>query len=263
MPFVGLSMSAVGNPDVQRAFQAYLEAGQATMEWISAVGPIGAESTTVLGLPGTTGGWTKAPYDTLGDTLRGTRGIMLDMYRRPEQLIEAMERLVPVAIEVGVHNATGSDNPMVFIPLHKGANGFMSTKDFERFYWPTLKAVLVGLIEAGTVPYLFVEGGYNERLDSITDPDIPAGHTVWMVDRTEMKEVKKKLGGWACFGGNVPGALMKAGTPQEVESYVKQLIEDVADDGGFILSTGSALDDTTPENLHAMIEAGKKYGVYR
>jgi hypothetical protein len=45
------------------------------------------------------------------------------------------------------------------------------------------------LIEAGTVPYLFVEGGYNQRLDIITDPDIPAGHTVWMFDHTDMEAI--------------------------------------------------------------------------
>jgi hypothetical protein len=39
--------------------------------------------------------------------------------------------------------------------------------------------------------YLFVEGGYNQRLDIITDADIPASHTVWMFDHTDMKEVKK------------------------------------------------------------------------
>ncbi|HUS71247.1 MAG TPA: uroporphyrinogen decarboxylase family protein [Anaerolineae bacterium] len=76
-------------------------------------------------------------------------------------------------------------------------------------------------------------------------------------------DLKRSTGSRACFGGNVPGALLKAGTPQEVEGYVKQLMEDVAQDGGFILSTGSALDDTTPGNLHAMIESGKEYGVYR
>jgi uroporphyrinogen-III decarboxylase len=164
---------------------------------------------------------------------------------------------------MGVRSATSGDNPLVFIPLHKGADGFMSNKDFEKFYWPTLKAVILGLIEAGTVPYLFVEGGYNQRLDIIADPDIPAGHTVWMFDHTDMKEVKKKLGGWACFGGNVPASLLKAGTPQEVENYVKKLIDDVAQDGGYILANGAVLDDTTPENLHAMIDTGKEYGVYR
>jgi uroporphyrinogen-III decarboxylase len=173
-----------------------------------------------------------------------------------------MERIVPIAVEMGIRYATVSDTPMVFIPLHKGADGFMSNKDFEKFYWPTLKAVLLGLINEGTVPYLFVEGGYNQRLDLITDPDIPAGHTIWLFDHTDMKEVKKKLGGWACFGGNVPGSLMKAGTPPEVENYVKKLIDEVAQDGSYILANGAVLDDSTPENLHALIDTGKAYGVY-
>ena len=43
------------------------------------------------------------------------------------------------------------------MPLHKGADGFLSGKDFEELYWPTLKAVIVGLIDEGLVPQLFVE----------------------------------------------------------------------------------------------------------
>ena len=36
-------------------------------------------------------------------------------------------------------------------PLHKGADGFMSQDQFEKFYWPTLKAFMEGLNEAGLV----------------------------------------------------------------------------------------------------------------
>lgn len=262
LPFVGLGLIPTGIPLVQQAFKTFLEAGQAVMDWISVVGPIDGASMATLGVPNIIGSFTKAPFDILGDTLRGTRAIMLDMYRRPKKLIEAMERLVPIAVEMGVRYATASDTPMVFIPLHKGADGFMSNKDFEKFYWPTLKAVLLGLIEAGAVPYLFVEGGYNQRLDIITDPDIPAGHTIWLFDHTDMRQVKKKLSGWACFGGNVPGSLLKTGKPQEVEDYVKGLIDGVAQDGGYILANGAVLDNTTPANLHALIDTGKRYGVY-
>ena len=77
-----------------------------------------------------------------------------------------------------------------------------------------------------------------------------------------MKEVKKRFTGWSCFGGNVPVSLLKAATPEQVSDYVKRLMDDVAGDGGFILSTGAVLDDATPENFHAFIDAGKKYGVY-
>ena len=201
LPFVGLALIPTGIPPVQGAFQTLMEAGSEIMKWISAVGEIEGASVAGLGLPNTIGGFTKAPFDILGDTLRGTRGIMLDMYRQPDKLLEAVDRLVPIALDMAIRNADSANNPFVFIPLHKGADGFMSNKDFKKFYWPTLKAVILGLIEAGTIPYLFVEGGYNERLDIITDPDIPAGHTVWTFDHTDMLEVKKKLGGWACFGG--------------------------------------------------------------
>ena len=233
------------------------------MEWIQASGGSDAAILSTLGIPTLLGGFTKAPFDTIGDTMRGTRGIMMDKFRQPDKLIAAMERFVPLAIDMGVRTAGLGHHPIVFIPLHKGADGFMSNADFKKFYWPTLKAVVLGLIDNGLVPYLFVEGGYNQRLDIITDPDIPAGTTIWIFDQSDMKEVYKRFKGWACFGGNVPVSMMKAGTPADVENYVKRLIDDVAGDGGFILSTGAVLDDAQPENLHAMIDTGKKYGVYQ
>jgi len=170
--------------------------------------------------------------------------------------------MVLIAIEMGVRSCTGVHHPIAFIPLHKGADGFMSNKDFKTFYWPTLKAVIIGLIEEGVVPYLFVEGGYNQRLDIIADHDIPAGKSIWIFDQTDMKEVYKRFTGWACFGGNVPVSMLKAGTPDQVRAYVKHLIDDVAGEGGYILSTGAVLDDAEAENYHAMIDAGKEYGKY-
>ena len=73
---------------------------------------------------------------------------------------------------------------MVFMPLHKGADGFMSNAQFERFYWPTLRKIAVGLIDAGLVPQLFAEGGSEQRLEIISD--LPKGTTLWWFDRTDM-----------------------------------------------------------------------------
>ena len=36
-----------------------------------------------------------APFDFMSDTLRGMRGIFLDMHRRPEQLLAAEEKSAP------------------------------------------------------------------------------------------------------------------------------------------------------------------------
>ena len=81
--------------------------------------------------------------------MRGTRGLMLDKFRQPENVKAAMERLVPQAIDWAVRSNNMTGNPIVFIPIHKGADGFMSDADFKELYWPTFKAVLLGLIEAG------------------------------------------------------------------------------------------------------------------
>jgi hypothetical protein len=43
---------------------------------------------------------------------------------------------------------------------------------------------------------------------------------------------------------------------------VKRLIDEVGQDGGYTLSNGAVLDDGKAENLHALIDFTKEYGVY-
>ncbi len=83
---------------------------------------------------------------------------------------------------------------------------------------------------------------------------------IWMFDATDMKRVREHLGGYQCFGGNVPGAILTTGTAQETEAYVRELVVDVAGPGGFILSTGIVIDEARDECMLALIEAGLKYG---
>jgi hypothetical protein len=261
LPLVCPAMIPFGIPAVQEALTRLLEAGRAALEWAEACSRIDWSTAANLGIPGFVGGFTKAPFDTLGDTLRGTRSIMLDKFRQPKAVLAAMERLVPLAIDLGVRAANQLDIPLVVIPLHKGADSFMSPQDFRTFYWPTLKAVILGLVREGVVPFLFAEGSYDHRLDIVADRDIPAGTTMWIFDRTDLREVKRRFAGWACFGGNVPSSLLVAATPDDVRTHVRRLIDDVGRDGAYLLSTGAVIDDAKAENLHAMIDTGREYGL--
>ena len=58
----------------------------------------------------------------------------------------------------------------------------------------------------------------------------------------------------------MPGTLLDLGTPDEVEDYVARLIGDVAGDGGFLLSTGTVIDEAKPENVAALCAAGLEHG---
>lgn len=81
----------------------------------------------------------------------------------------------------------------------------MSVEQFQTFYWPSLRKVIMGSIDDSFVPYVFAEGAYNSRLETIRD--LPAGRTVWHFGQTNMRRAKEALGGVACIQGNVPPAL--------------------------------------------------------
>ncbi|MFC2046657.1 uroporphyrinogen decarboxylase family protein [Chloroflexota bacterium] len=259
MPFTGAYLVPYGMPDVRVAFESLLKAGQEALRWDRAVAACD-KAVMESGFPIFIGGAAVAPFDALGDTLRGTQGIMLDMYRRPDKLLEAVERIAPLMIRTGVRGARATGNPLVFMPLHKGADGFMSNEQYKTFYWPTLKKVILGLIDEGLVPFLFAEGTYNARLEIIRD--LPKGKTVWMFDATDMVRAKETLGDTACITGNVPTALLSTGTPAEVKDYCRKLIDVAGKDGGFILTNGAEIDEAKPENVRTMIEFTKEYGVY-
>ncbi|MCJ7604731.1 MAG: hypothetical protein MUO19_01685, partial [Dehalococcoidales bacterium] len=246
-------------PDVRAAFQAIIDYGEEVEAWQKPFGEF-HRMTLAAGYPSLMGGQSHAPFDILADTLRGTRGIIMDMYRQPEKIMEAMEMLTPMNIDIGVQMADASRNPVVFFALHKGDDMFMSDAQFEKFYWPYLRRVVEGLVEEGCVPCLFAEGKYTNRLDLVTD--LPRGKVYWHFDQTDMDKAKKVLRDRACIAGNVPTSLLLTGTPQAVKEYCRHLIEVCGEGGGFILTGGASIDKGNPDNLRAMIEAVEEYGVY-
>ncbi len=137
----------------------------------------------------------------------------------------------------------------------------MSDEQFKKFYWPTLKALILGLAEEGCVPFLFCEGGYNTRLEYLQE--LPKGSCMWIFDRTDMAKAKEMLGDRLCIGGNVPAGLILTGTAEKVRDYCKQLIDTAGKGGGYIMSFGTAMDEGKEETVRAMIDVTKEYGVYR
>lgn len=252
-------MTGWASPEMLQSLQQIGEAAREVQEWASVVTPaIGRLS--AAGFPPFRGGMTVAPYDILGDTLRGMRGLATDMFRRPEKVLAACERLVPLAIHWATKAPTPLASPVVFIPLHKGADGFMSEEHFRTIYWPTLRATLLGLIEEGLIPLLFAEGKYDSRLEIIKD--LPRGTTIWRFDQTDLALAKSTIGQVACISGNMPVSLLHAASPADVAEYTRKMIEAAAGGGGYILDLGASLDDGRPENLRAMVETAREYGVY-
>ena len=243
-------------PQVQAAYKAIIDYGVESAKWQEPLMKFHFEA-TAAGYPSFFGGQSHAPFDILADTLRGTKGIILDMYRQPEKLLKAIEKVTPMNIACGLEGINMSGAPIVFFALHKGDDTFMSNAQYEKFYWPTFRKVILGLIEDGATPLLFAEGRYDNRLEIIKD--LPKGKVIWHFDRTDMFRAKKILGDNACIAGNVPASLLCTGAPKEVKEYCRKLIEVCGEGGGFILTGGASIDKGDPNALRAMTEAVMEY----
>jgi uroporphyrinogen-III decarboxylase len=250
---------SLADPEIFGAFETMAAAG-VEMEKTLAFSREKSLSVMAMGFPNDFSPGTTAPFDLIGDQIRGTRGIMLDMFRRPDKLIAVMEKMVPMLIDMGLRARRLGHNPIVSIPLHKGADGFMSLEQYKTFYWPTLKKVMMGLIEEGFVPAPFFEGDNTSRLEIIKD--IPKGTALYRFERINIHRAKEVLGDTVCFRGNVPVSLLNTGTPQQVKDYVKDLIDVVGKGGGLIVDCGSVIDEAKHENIRAMVEFTKEYGHY-
>ena len=205
-----------------------------------------------------------APFDYIGDNLRGQRGIALDMYRQPEKLIEAIEAVTKkrlARIRQNAETVVAGASPVVGFPLHKGADGFMSDEQFKTFYWPSLRRIVLALIDEGFVPELRTQGSYNSRLGAILD--LPKGTVIWHFYMSDVQLAKKLIGNTQCIIGSVPQSLFQCGSPEDVEKYSRHLIDTVGRDGGFMLTSPGALGkEARVENVRALVAAVKRYGAY-
>ena len=214
-----------------------------------------------LGFPPLFGAVTYPAFDWVSDALRGMRGSMLDMYRAPEKLLATVDMFTPLTIGGSIRWAEEVQNKGVFVPMHRGAAGFMSDKQFAKFYWPSFKALMLGLIDAGLTPIPLFEGDYTPRLEYLQE--LPPKKILGHFDRVDRKKAKKLIGDTMCFWGNVPASLMCAGTPRQVKDDVKELIDIFGDNGGLIIdSTMGIPDESRPENVQALTEAVHEYGIY-
>ena len=210
------------------------------------------------GMPQPTGGAFLAPLDALSDCLRGMKGIMMDMRRRPDKVLAACEALVPEMINFALNTADPFKRWPIFVPTHKPM--FMSPKEYDTFYWPSFKKVILALIDAGYKVRSYLEGNQDAHVHHYQE--IPKGSLVCDVDnQSDVFKVKELLGGTQCVAGGLNDAIMILSPPEQVRERVKYLCETIGREPGFILSGGCNFPyDAKVENFKAMCDAVEEFG---
>ena len=250
---------ALARPDLAASIATLQEVGREIAEWRKTIPNMNA-AVEELGFPVGGMGAGGSPYDQVMNGFRGMPGTMMDMYRQPDKLHELIDYFLERSLKRIEAMPYREHHKRSFMATHRGSDGFMSHKQFEEFYWPGLKKIILAAIDKGIIPCIFFEGNWTTRLEYLLE--LPKGKIMAHLDSTDIFRAKDILKGHMCIRGNFPGSLLTAGTVDEVKAHVKELIDYVGKDGGYVMCPRVVPDFAKPENLHAMIDYTKEYGVY-
>jgi len=130
-----------------------------------------------------------------------------------------------------------------------------------RFYWPTLKPIIEELWARGHQTLFYAEGRWKHHWQSFRE--LPEGSIIYHCDQDDVFEAHAALGDRFAISGGVPNMLLSYGKPDEVRAFCKRVIDEVARDGGYIMDAGAIMqNDTSVENIKAMTDFTREYGVY-
>jgi uroporphyrinogen decarboxylase len=87
-------------------------------------------------------------------------------------------------------------------------------------------------------------------------------HNIEVDQTVDLGEAKRKTGGRVCLTGNLdPSAVIRYGTPDEVEKKTRECMQAAGAGGGYVLSPGCVvMPGFPPANLDAMMRAARERG---
>lgn len=261
LPRVSTEVAGIGQPNTYRNNLALVKSAMAMMVYFYAFGPQIQRLRDECGTVSAIAGIFKAPFDIIGDKLRGYVGLTMDMATQPDKVLKAAEALMPHLVHVGLTTADPAKEVPIGLWMHRGCVPFVTPKQFASHYWPTLKPCIEEFWKHGHQTMFYAEGKWDHHLDDFAT--LPERSILYHVDQGDIFLAHKKLHHKFALSGGIPNVLLSYGKPDEVRAHCKKVIDGVAKNGGYIMDAGAIMqDDTSIENLRALTDFTREYGVY-
>ena len=250
-----------GDASTYRNNIALVKGSMAMLNYFNAFGPQCQQLRDECGCVSAIGGILKAPFDIIADKLRGYIGLTMDMANQPEKVLAACEALAPHLAHVALSTADPNHEVPVGFWMHRGCVPFVTEKQFESHFWPTLRPIIEELWKNGHQTLFYAEGDWNYHLDRFRE--LPERSIVFHVDRGDIFEAHAKIGDRFCLSGGVGNVMLAYGSPDDVRARCRAIIDGVAREGGYIMDASAIVqNDAKIENIRAMTDATREFGVY-
>ncbi|MFZ7133245.1 MAG: uroporphyrinogen decarboxylase family protein [Eubacteriales bacterium] len=213
-----------------------------------------------LGLPLMAKGSAAHPLDNFFDFIRGFKGTLADMRRRPEEVLKAIDVLTPF-FESTIPDKANEEFPYIRNTAHIPT--FLSPEMFKKFYWPYLKSAILKAHQAGTKYIIFCEGTWEQHFPLFEE--LPQGSVIAVLESDDVIKIKKRYGSLMTIAGGYTQGLLRYGTKQDCIDCAKRVIDACAPGGGFIFTgdkTFLTVEDINIDNYKAITEFAHEYGKY-
>lgn len=190
---------------------------------------------------------------------RSLQEFFLDLYRRPDTVKAAMDRMLPDLIRAGIGAARRSGVPGIWVGGWRAASALLAPRLWNEFVFPYYLEMVTALAERGLTCVLHFDQDWTRDLGRLRE--LPARRCLLNLDgMTDIRKAKEILGDHMAVMGDVPAALFSVGTPDDVYRYVRDLVRDVGPTGLILCPGCDAPIDATPENMEAFVAASRDCG---
>ncbi|WP_240984595.1 uroporphyrinogen decarboxylase family protein [Acididesulfobacillus acetoxydans] len=198
---------------------------------------------------------------SLAAMLRGINNFLMDLaYGREKENIhqlldfatEAVIRLALAQLEAGAHATSIGDS--------LAGPSLISREMYLEYAYPYEKRVVETVKKAGGLIALHICGDTTLIVDKMVET---GAQIVEIDERTDLATAKRHAQGRCCLLGQVSPTALSHESAEMITHLAQKTIETAAGGGGLILGPGCAMASDTPdENVHALVQAAKTYGVY-
>jgi hypothetical protein len=204
------------------------------------------------------GGISTIPFEPLCGG-RSMSKFFLDLYRMPDRVKAAMDVILPELIGLGIGGAQLTGGLGVWIGGWRSASAMLSPKIWDSLVWPYIVEAVNALASQGIVSILHWDQDWTRDLGRLKE--LPAKQCLLNLDgMTDVRKAKEIVGGHMAILGDVPASIFAAGTPEDIRTYVRDLVRDVGPEGLLLCPGCDAPINTKPENMEAFVAASREFG---
>ncbi|WP_195269527.1 uroporphyrinogen decarboxylase family protein [Eubacterium sp. 1001713B170207_170306_E7] len=206
-----------------------------------------------------------APFDLIGDHLRGLTQISLDMRRKKEALAAACEALAPVMIRYIENTLPVDEDGLSCACAFVHLPPMISPGNFEKFFWPTFKKVCDTLTEKGHTLYLQFQGDYTDGRYLDYYAELPQHKVILSFEKQDFARTLKIFEGKNMISCAYPLDYLTHASLQECLDKAKELMDIGMGHGQFYFGFNKApfhINEAAPEKMKAVLHFVREYGKY-